>query len=142
ATRATRRRPICPRCASTGPSPSTAGPSPRWRYSSNHKALNHRSPAVTEPRFVHLRVHTDYSLVDGVARVKELIKASVDQRMPAVAVTDENNLFALIKFYSGAMGAGLKPIMGADLWLQADDPEDEPHYLCCLVQNETGYLNL
>ncbi|UWN48307.1 DNA polymerase III subunit alpha [Alcanivorax sp. ALC70] len=97
---------------------------------------------MTEPRFVHLRVHTDYSLVDGVARVKELIKASVDQRMPAVAVTDENNLFALIKFYSGAMGAGLKPIMGADLWLQADDPEDEPHYLCCLVQNETGYLNL
>ena len=97
---------------------------------------------MTEPRFVHLRVHTDYSLVDGVARVKELIKASVDQRMPAVAVTDENNLFALIKFYSGAMNAGLKPIMGADLWLQADDPEDEPHYLCCLVQNEAGYRNL
>ena len=97
---------------------------------------------MTEPRFVHLRVHTDYSLVDGVARVKELIKASVDQRMPAVAVTDENNLFALIKFYSGAMGAGVKPLMGADLWVQADDPEDAPYYLCCLVQNETGYRNL
>jgi len=57
-------------------------------------------------------------------------------------VTDENNLFALIKFYSGAMGAGVKPLMGADLWVQADDPEDAPYYLCCLVQNETGYRNL
>ncbi|HBY48423.1 MAG TPA: DNA polymerase III subunit alpha, partial [Alcanivorax sp.] len=75
-------------------------------------------------------------------RVKELVKACVEQRMPAVAVTDENNLFALIKFYSGAMGAGVKPLMGADLWVQADDPEDAPYYLCCLVQNETGYRNL
>lgn len=97
---------------------------------------------MTEPRFVHLRLHTDYSLVDGVVRVKELIKACGAQRMPAVAVTDENNLFALIKFYSGAMNAGLKPIMGADLWVQADDPEDEPCYVCCLVQNEEGYRNL
>ncbi len=97
---------------------------------------------MTDPRFVHLRVHTDYSLADGVVRVKELVKACVEQRMPAVAVTDENNLFALIKFYSGAMGAGVKPLMGADLWVQADDPEDAPYYLCCLVQNETGYRNL
>jgi DNA polymerase III subunit alpha len=97
---------------------------------------------VSEPRFVHLRLHTDYSLVDGVVRVKELVKTCAAQGMPAVAVTDENNLFALIKFYSNAQNAGIKPVMGADLWVQADDPEDEPSYITCLVQSEQGYRNL
>ena len=97
---------------------------------------------MSEPRFVHLRLHTDYSLVDGVVRVKALIGECQEQKIPAVAVTDENNLFALIKFYSGAISAGIKPVMGADLWVQADDPEDEPYYLCCLVQSEAGYRNL
>tara|TARA_R110001606_G_scaffold13274_3_gene57891 strand:+ start:1069 stop:4584 length:3516 start_codon:yes stop_codon:yes gene_type:complete len=97
---------------------------------------------LSDPRFVHLRLHTDYSLVDGVVRVKELVKTCVASNMPAVAVTDENNLFALIKFYSAAMNAGIKPIVGADLWVQADDPEDAPYYVSCLVQNNKGYHNL
>ncbi|EKF75119.1 DNA polymerase III subunit alpha [Alcanivorax hongdengensis A-11-3] len=96
---------------------------------------------MSEPRFVHLRLHTDYSLVDGVVRVKELIKSCAAQQMPAVAVTDDSNLFALIKFYKAAMGAGIKPIMGADLWVQSHHLE-EPTPLSFLVQNEVGYQNL
>ena len=96
---------------------------------------------MSEPRFVHLRLHTDYSLLDGVVRVKELIKACGSQSMPAVAVTDDSNLFALIKFYKAAMGAGVKPIMGADLWVESTHLE-EPAYLSFLALNEAGYQNL
>ena len=96
---------------------------------------------MSEPRFVHLRLHTDYSLADGVVRVKELIKTCTAQQMPAVAVTDDSNLFALIKFYKNAMDAGVKPIMGADLWLESRHLE-EPSRLSFLVQNEAGYQNL
>ena len=96
---------------------------------------------MTEPRFVHLRLHTDYSLVDGVVRVKELIKYCTSHGQPAVGVTDDSNLFALIKFYTAAMGAGIKPIMGADLWLEGQHL-DMPSRLSFLVQNEDGYKNL
>ncbi|MBQ0754806.1 MAG: DNA polymerase III subunit alpha [Gammaproteobacteria bacterium] len=91
--------------------------------------------------FVHLRVHTDYSLVDGVVRVKGLIKQTVAQNMPAVAVTDDSNLFGLIKFYKAAQGGGVKPLAGADLWLESEYLE-EPARLCVLVQNVRGYHNL
>jgi DNA polymerase-3 subunit alpha len=96
---------------------------------------------LSEPGFVHLRVHTDYSMVDGVVRVKELIKRSVDQAMPAVAVTDESNLFGLIKFYSTAQGSGVKPLAGADLMLEGSVLE-HPARLTALIQNDKGYHNL
>ena len=96
---------------------------------------------MSDPRFVHLRLHTDYSLVDGVVRVKELIKTCASQAIPAVAVTDDSNLFAMIKFYSAAMNAGVKPLMGADLWVESAHIE-EPAKLSFLVQNEQGYQNL
>ena len=96
---------------------------------------------MSDPRFVHLRLHTDYSLVDGVVRVKELIKTCASQSIPAVAVTDDSNLFAMIKFYSAAMKAGVKPLMGADLWVESTHI-DEPAKLSFLVQNEQGYQNL
>jgi len=96
---------------------------------------------LSDPRFVHLRLHTDYSLVDGVVRVKELIKTCVNDQIPAVAVTDDSNLFALIKFYQNAMNAGIKPLMGADLWVQGTHIE-EPACLSFLVLNEVGYQNL
>lgn len=67
--------------------------------------------------FVHLRLHTEYSLVDGIVRVKGLVKAAEAAGMPAVAVTDQGNLCSLVKFYKAAMGAGIKPIAGADIWL-------------------------
>jgi DNA polymerase-3 subunit alpha len=91
--------------------------------------------------FVHLRVHTEYSLVDSVVRVPELMTAVAAQGMPAVALTDECNLFAMVKFYRAALAAGVKPIIGVDLCLREGERES-PSRLTLLCQNEVGYLNL
>jgi DNA polymerase-3 subunit alpha len=92
--------------------------------------------------FVHLRVHSEYSLVDGLVRVSDLCKAVAQQGMPACALTDLNNFFALIKFYKAATSAGIKPVFGVDV--QVCDEEDDDHVftLCLLAQSETGYRNL
>ncbi|MEA3276945.1 MAG: DNA polymerase III subunit alpha [Pseudomonadota bacterium] len=95
-----------------------------------------------DPQFVHLHVHSEYSLVDGLLRVKPLIKAAAESGMPAVAVTDQANLFALIRFYRAAVGAGVKPIAGADLWLRNEGDPNKPHRMVLLVQNIRGYRNL
>ncbi|MCL6416369.1 DNA polymerase III subunit alpha [Aestuariirhabdus sp. Z084] len=93
-------------------------------------------------QFVHLRLHTEYSLVDGLVRLKPLIAAVSGMGMPAVAMTDQSNLFALVKFYGGAMGAGLKPICGADMWVENLDPALPPTRLLLLITNADGYRNL
>jgi len=98
---------------------------------------------MSDPRFVHLRVHTEYSLFDGLVRIKPLVAAAAAQKMPAVAVTDQTNLFALIKFYKAALSAGVKPICGVDLWVQNPiEPEGEPFRLTLLVRTGKGYRNL
>ncbi|TLF49760.1 DNA polymerase III subunit alpha [Halomonas urmiana] len=96
---------------------------------------------MTTP-FVHLRVHSEFSLVDGLVRLKPLIKAAVAQGLPAVTLTDEANLFALVKFYTGAQDAGLKPIIGSDLWLANPHDEAHPYRLTLLAMDDTGYRNL
>ncbi|MEJ2142610.1 MAG: DNA polymerase III subunit alpha [Gammaproteobacteria bacterium] len=95
-----------------------------------------------QPSFVHLRVHTEYSLVDGIARIKPLVQASADAGMPAIAVTDQSNLFSLVKFYRAAMTVGIKPIVGADLWLHNEHDVNNPSRLVILCKNNQGYLNL
>jgi len=91
--------------------------------------------------FVHLRLHTEYSLIDGVVRIKPLMKQVAAQGMPAVAITDHLNLFGLVKFFKAAQGAGIKPIAGVDLLL--DEGEGSPpSHLTLLCQNEAGYRNL
>lgn len=90
--------------------------------------------------FVHLRLHTEYSLVDGLIRIKSLVKQVAAAGMPAVAVTDMSNLFALIKFYKAAIGAGIKPIVGVDAWSQRG--EEPPARFTLLCQNLAGYHNL
>ncbi len=92
--------------------------------------------------FVHLRVHTEYSLVDGLVRVKPLVAAVRDGEMPAVAVTDQGNLFAMVKFYGAAVAAGVKPIVGVDIWLHNDADAGQPHRLVLLCQDHAGYQNL
>ncbi|MEY6433434.1 DNA polymerase III subunit alpha [Thioalkalicoccus limnaeus] len=95
-----------------------------------------------DPSFVHLHLHSEYSLVDGLIRIKPLVKAAAQAGMPAVAVTDQGNLFALVRFYRAAVAAGVKPIAGAELWLRnASDPQ-QPHRLVLLVKDRTGYRNL
>jgi DNA polymerase III subunit alpha len=92
--------------------------------------------------FVHLRVHTEYSLADSVIRIPALLDRVASLGMPAVAVTDQVNLFAMVKFYQGALRRGIKPLVGADLWI--DEPGDprHPSRLAVLVRNLEGYRNL
>ena len=93
--------------------------------------------------FVHLRTHTEFSLVDGLCRVKELVGAAKAENMPAIAITDQVNLFALVKFYKAALGSGIKPIAGSDMWLLDDeDLEAPPSRITLLVQSARGYRNL
>jgi len=92
-------------------------------------------------RFVHLHLHSEYSLVDSTIRIKALVDGCVRTGMPAVALTDESNMFALVKFYKACSAAGIKPICGSDLWINApDDPR--PWRLTVLCQDRDGYLNL
>jgi len=94
------------------------------------------------PSFVHLRLHTEYSLVDGVVRVPQLIAAVAAAGMPAVAVTDQNNLFAMVKFYREALKAGVKPLVGVDLLVVEQGERQPPTRLTLLCQSQRGYRNL
>ncbi|EIJ42938.1 DNA-directed DNA polymerase III PolC [Beggiatoa alba B18LD] len=90
--------------------------------------------------FIHLRCHTEYSLVDSLIRLKGLVKAVDKAGMPAVAVTDLNNLFGLVKFFKTAQSAGIKPIVGVDAFIQ--HPQGETSRILLLCQNKQGYQNL
>jgi DNA polymerase-3 subunit alpha len=92
--------------------------------------------------FVHLNVHTEYSLVDSTVRIKPLIARAAAMGMPAVALTDQSNLFALVKFYRAAQRAGIKPVVGADIWVENPEDPSSPHRLLLLCQSRDGYLSL
>ncbi len=92
--------------------------------------------------FVHLRAHTEFSVVDGTLRVDDLVKAAAQDAQPAVAVTDLSNLFAAVKLYTAARKRGIQPIIGADIWLEPDEPNRPPARILLLVQSQQGYLNL
>jgi DNA polymerase III subunit alpha len=91
-------------------------------------------------QFVHLRLHTEYSLLDGIVRVPELMAAVAAAGMPAVALTDQSNLFAMVKFYKEAQGAGVKPLIGVDAWIR--DGERSSSRIVFLCQNMVGYRHL
>ena len=92
--------------------------------------------------FVHLRLHTEYSLVDGIVRVPELMAAVAAGRMPAVALTDQSNLFAMVKFYKEAQAAGIKPLIGVDAWIREPGERAAPSRIVFLCQNLKGYRHL
>ncbi|NEX45870.1 DNA polymerase III subunit alpha [Pseudotabrizicola algicola] len=99
------------------------------------------------PRFIHLRVHTEHSLLEGAVPVKSLIKLAVAAEMPAIAVTDSNNMFAALEFSVTAQGAGVQPIVGCQVSLLHDaaQPGEKPRPpapIVLLAQSEAGYMNL
>ena len=97
------------------------------------------------PRFVHLRLHSEYSITDGLTRIDEAIAQAAADGQPALAITDLANLFGMVKFYSAARGAGIKPIIGCDVWIgdeDAGDKHDGPARLLLLAKNRAGYLRL
>src|SRR5690554_4406692 len=94
------------------------------------------------PAFVHLRVHSEFSVVDGIAKIPALVKRAVEFEQPALALTDLGNLFGFVKFYRAAQANGLKPIAGADVWLENEHDRDKPQRLLLLARNHDGYLAL
>ena len=93
--------------------------------------------------FVHLRLHTEYSVIDGTTRIDEVVKAAAADAQPALAITDLSNLFGAIKFYQEGRKRGVKPIVGAEVWLEGLGKEQgQLSRVLLLVQNHPGYLNL
>ena len=93
-------------------------------------------------KFVHLRLHSEYSLVDGLVRIKPLAAKVASLDMPAVALTDFNNFFGLVKFYKAAQGAGVKPILGAEVLVLDESGEGALTQLVLLIMDNVGYKNL
>ncbi len=92
--------------------------------------------------FVHLHLHTEYSLVDGIVRIPQLCAQAAQHAVPALAITDHNNLFAAVKFYCAAIRHGIKPIIGVDLSVQHALDNKPPQQIVLLCQNEMGYRHL
>ena len=97
---------------------------------------------MKSPTFVHLHVHTEYSIVDSTVRIPGLMRECASSGAPAVALTDQNNLFGLVKFYKKAIEAGVKPIVGADLRIHNEQDTARPYTLVLLCQDNDGYRNL
>ena len=92
--------------------------------------------------FVHLHLHSEYSLMNGTIRLPAMIDQALQNQMPALAITDINNLYGTVKFFNKCMAQGIKPIIGAEINLENPDKVDQPFNLVLLVQNEVGYKNL
>ena len=97
---------------------------------------------TTSPLFVHLRLHSEYSVTDGIVRLDDVIAQARADHMPALALTDLANLFGLIKFYKGARGRGVKPIAGCDVWISNATKREQPSRLLLLCRSRAGYLAL
>ncbi len=94
------------------------------------------------PNFIHLRLHSEYSIVDGIVRIDDVVAQAVSDGMPALALTDLSNLFGMVKFYQAARDHGIKPIIGCDVWVTNEADRDKPSRLLLLCQSYIGYLLL
>ena len=99
-------------------------------------------PTMPPMPFVHLRTHTEFSVVDGTLRIDDVVDSAAADRQPALALTDLNNLFGAVKFYSAARKAGVKPVIGADVLMEPEGGDKHPSRLLLLIQNIDGYNNL
>ncbi len=93
-------------------------------------------------QFIHLQCHTEYSLVDGLLRIDDMIADAVSMKMPAIAITDQSNLFAMVKFYKASLSAGIKPIIGSDLYIENPLQPMQPTKAIFLCLNMQGYKNI
>ncbi|MEO8567039.1 MAG: PHP domain-containing protein, partial [Betaproteobacteria bacterium] len=100
------------------------------------------SASAAVPLFIHLRLHSEYSIVDGMVRIDDAVDAAAADRMPALALTDLANLFGMVKFYKAARTRGVKPIIGCDVWITHEKERDAPQRLLLLCQSRAGYLRL
>ncbi len=107
-----------------------------------HFIKNFKAATMPQPQFVHLRMHTEFSITDGIIRVGDAVAKARDDAQGALAMTDLMNTFGLIKFYKKARDKGIKPILGADVQIINPDDEKSPHRMLLLIQNKAGYLRL
>lgn len=94
------------------------------------------------PTFIHLRMHSEYSVTDGIVRIADAVKKAVSDNMPALALTDLSNLFGMVKFYEYARSKGVKPIIGCEVWITNESDRDKPSRLLLLCKSFSGYLLL
>jgi DNA polymerase-3 subunit alpha len=92
--------------------------------------------------FVHLRLHSEFSITDGIVRIDEAVERAAADGMPALAITDLANVFGMVKFYKAARAAGVKPVLGCDVWVTNESERDKPYRLLLLAQSHKGYLRL
>jgi DNA polymerase-3 subunit alpha len=94
------------------------------------------------PRFVHLRLHSEFSVTDGIVRIDAAVRRAAQDGMPALALTDSANVFGMVKFYREARAAGVKPVIGVDCWVQNETDADKPARVLLLCATQAGYLRL
>ncbi|WP_374265430.1 DNA polymerase III subunit alpha [Zoogloea sp.] len=99
-------------------------------------------PESHSPRFIHLRLHTEYSISDGIVQVDSAIARAAADGMPALGISDLANLFGMVKFYKGARGKGIKPIIGCDAWITNAVDRDKPSRVLLICKNRKGYGQL
>ena len=92
--------------------------------------------------FIHLRCHSEYSITDGIVKIKDYVEKASEDGMHAIALTDLSNIFGAVKFYKAATSSKIKPIIGCDIWLENESNRDQPYRLLLLCQSQKGYLNL
>src|SRR5437879_1493806 len=97
---------------------------------------------MSDPRFVHLRVHSEFSIADGIVRLDDVVEQAAKDGQGALALTDLANAFGLVRFYKAARASGIKPIAGSDVWITNPDDRNKPSRLLLLVKDRRGYLNL
>src|SRR5258706_13730515 len=97
---------------------------------------------MSAPAFVHLRLHSEFSIIDGTVRIDDAIAAAAADGMPALALTDLANAYGLVKFYKAARARGIKPIFGCDVWLTHEAERDQPYQTPVPAQSRAGYLKL
>src|SRR5882762_8716032 len=97
---------------------------------------------MPNPAFVHLRLHSEFSITDGIVRIDEAVDRAAADGMPALAITGLANVFGMVKFYKAARSGGVKPIIGCDVWITNEAERDKPHRLLLLAQSRAGYLRL
>ena len=96
----------------------------------------------SESRFIHLRCHSEYSITDGIVRLGDYVSLAKELELESLAISDLSNIFAAVKFFKLATSNGIKPIIGADVYIENEDNRDQPSRLLLICQNKQGYLNL
>ncbi|RPD90831.1 DNA polymerase III subunit alpha [Neisseria weixii] len=97
---------------------------------------------MIQPTYIPLRVHTEFSITDGMVRIKKLVSKAAEYGLPALGVSDLMNQFGLVKFYKACRGAGIKPIGGADVWIENPEAPEKPFRAMLIIRNDAGYLRL